>query len=153
MDTNALDNCRPAFNSLAAGDGQFVHHGRIDSHTAGNSGDRGSRAHHSGSKPSGLAQVRVDKICRTTQIPEEDAMNKDRVEGKVKDIAGRVERQAGEWTGNPKTQAKGTAKQIEGKFQNAVGKVKDAVKRESDDPETGPVEFKEESEGARHSRR
>ncbi len=25
-------------------------------------------------------------------------MNKDRVEGKVKDVAGRVERQAGEWT-------------------------------------------------------
>ena len=42
-------------------------------------------------------------------------MNKDRVEGKVKDIAGRVERQAGEWTDNPKTQVKGAAKQAEGK--------------------------------------
>jgi len=32
-------------------------------------------------------------------------MNKDRIKGKVKDVAGRVERQAGEWTGDSKTQA------------------------------------------------
>jgi len=57
-------------------------------------------------------------------------MNKDRIEGKVKDIAGRVERQAGEWTGDPKTQIEGAAKQVEGKLQNSAGKVKDAVKRE-----------------------
>ncbi|MGA8299775.1 MAG: CsbD family protein [Terriglobales bacterium] len=55
-------------------------------------------------------------------------MNKDRVEGKMKDVAGRVERQAGEWTDNEKMQVHGTAKQAEGKVQNAVGKVKDAGK-------------------------
>jgi uncharacterized protein YjbJ (UPF0337 family) len=55
-------------------------------------------------------------------------MNKDRVEGKVKDVAGRIERQAGEWTGDKKMQVQGTAKQAEGKIQNAVGKAKDAVK-------------------------
>ncbi len=60
-------------------------------------------------------------------------MDKDRVEGKVKDIAGRVERQAGEWTGDEKTQAKGAAKQAEGKVQNAWGKVKDAVNKPSAD--------------------
>ena len=38
-------------------------------------------------------------------------MDKDRVEGKVKDIAGRVQRQVGEWTGDTKDQAEGTAKQ------------------------------------------
>ncbi len=54
-------------------------------------------------------------------------MNKDRIEGKVKDIAGRIERQAGEWTGDPKKQVKGTAKQAEGKLQNTLGRVKDAV--------------------------
>ncbi|MEY2413869.1 MAG: hypothetical protein QOD84_2475 [Acidobacteriaceae bacterium] len=58
-------------------------------------------------------------------------MDKDRIEGKVKDIAGRVERQAGEWTGDEKTQAKGAAKQAEGKVQNAWGKVKDAVNKPS----------------------
>ena len=58
-------------------------------------------------------------------------MDKDRVEGKVKDIAGRVQRQAGEWTGDTKDQAEGAAKQVEGKVQNAWGKVKDSVKKPS----------------------
>lgn len=55
-------------------------------------------------------------------------MDKDRVEGKVKDIAGRVERQVGEWTGDPEKQVHGAAKQAEGKVQNTWGKVKDAAK-------------------------
>jgi uncharacterized protein YjbJ (UPF0337 family) len=55
-------------------------------------------------------------------------MNKDRVEGKVKDVAGRMERQAGEWTGDNEKQAHGAMKQVEGKVQNALGKVKDAAK-------------------------
>jgi uncharacterized protein YjbJ (UPF0337 family) len=55
-------------------------------------------------------------------------MNKDRVEGKLKDVAGRVQRQAGEWTGDTEQQVKGTAKQAEGKVQNIAGKVKDALK-------------------------
>lgn len=56
-------------------------------------------------------------------------MNKDRVEGKVKDVAGRAERQVGEWTGDQDAQVKGAAKQVEGKVQNAWGKAKDAVKK------------------------
>ena len=60
-------------------------------------------------------------------------MNKDRVEGKVKDAAGRVERQAGEWTNDPELQVKGAAKQAEGKVQNAWGKAKDATKKAADD--------------------
>lgn len=56
-------------------------------------------------------------------------MDKDRVEGKVKDIAGRAQRQVGEWTGDTEDQAKGAAKQAEGKIQNAVGKAKDALKK------------------------
>ncbi len=54
-------------------------------------------------------------------------MNNDRVKGKVKDAAGRVERQAGEWTGDTEAQVKGAMKQAEGKAQNAWGKAKDAV--------------------------
>ena len=54
-------------------------------------------------------------------------MNKDRVEGKVKDMAGRVQRQAGEWTNDPESQVKGAAKQAEGKVQNAWGQAKDAA--------------------------
>jgi len=56
-------------------------------------------------------------------------MNKDRVEGKMKDVAGRVERQAGEWTNNSEMQVKGAAKQAEGKAQNTVGQVKDVAKK------------------------
>jgi uncharacterized protein YjbJ (UPF0337 family) len=58
-------------------------------------------------------------------------MNKDRVDGKVKDIAGRVERQVGEWTGDTEAQVKGAGKQAEGKVQNAWGKTKDAMKKPS----------------------
>lgn len=60
-------------------------------------------------------------------------MDKDQVEGKAKDIAGRVQRQVGEWTGSTKEQAEGAAKQVEGKVQNAWGKAKDAVKKPSAD--------------------
>jgi len=60
-------------------------------------------------------------------------MDKDRVEGKAKDVAGRVQRQVGEWTGDTESQAKGAAKQVEGKIQNAWGKAKDAVKKPNTD--------------------
>lgn len=79
-------------------------------------------------------------------------MNKDRVEGKVKDVAGRVERQAGEWTGDPAKQVEGAAKQVEGKVQNAWGKAKDANKANSTprSPERAPNDAEtEESAAAR----
>lgn len=63
-------------------------------------------------------------------------MNKDRVEGKVKDVAGRVERQAGEWTGDSEAQVKGAAKQVVGKVQNAWGKAKDATKESAEESGT-----------------
>jgi uncharacterized protein YjbJ (UPF0337 family) len=55
-------------------------------------------------------------------------MDKDRVEGKLKDVAGRAERQVGEWTGDKDAQVHGAAKQAEGKVQNTFGKAKDAVR-------------------------
>jgi uncharacterized protein YjbJ (UPF0337 family) len=62
-------------------------------------------------------------------------MDKDEVKGKAKDVAGRVERQVGEWTGDSEKQAHGAAKQAEGKVQNAWGKVKDAAKDARDKSE------------------
>jgi uncharacterized protein YjbJ (UPF0337 family) len=59
-------------------------------------------------------------------------MNKDQVEGKVKDVAGRVERQAGEWTGDKEKQAHGALEQVAGKVQNAWGKAKAAGRRAAD---------------------
>jgi len=32
-------------------------------------------------------------------------MNEDQVKGKVKDVAGRIERQAGEWTGDQRSRS------------------------------------------------
>ena len=59
-------------------------------------------------------------------------MDKDEVKGKLKDVSGRIERQAGEWTGDKKMQGEGAAKQAEGKIQNAFGKVKDAARDAKD---------------------
>jgi len=56
-------------------------------------------------------------------------MDKDRVKCKAKDVAGRMQRQVGEWTGDGDEQVKGAAKRVEGKIQNAWGKAKDAVKK------------------------
>jgi uncharacterized protein YjbJ (UPF0337 family) len=64
-------------------------------------------------------------------------MDKDRIEGKLEDIKGRVKRQVGEWTGDEKTQAEGAAEQVKGKIQNAWGKVKDAG-RDVLDQDKGP---------------
>ena len=60
-------------------------------------------------------------------------MDKDRIEGKVEDIKGRVKRQVGEWTGDENKQAEGAADQAKGKVQNAWGKVKDAARDVKDD--------------------
>lgn len=87
-------------------------------------------------------------------------MNKDRVEGKVKDVAGRVERQAGEWTDDPKLQVKGAAKQVEGKVQNTFGKAKDATKKAADDakanskpPQRVPEDADVETSDSKEARR
>jgi uncharacterized protein YjbJ (UPF0337 family) len=63
-------------------------------------------------------------------------MNKDRVEGKVKDVTGRLERQAGEWTGDTEAQVRGGMKQAEGKIQNAWGQAKDAANKAAEDTKT-----------------
>ena len=76
-------------------------------------------------------------------------MDKDRVEGKVKDIAGRAQRQVGEWTGDEEAQVKGAAKQVEGKVQNAWGQAKDAVKKSS----TSEAEEKDQADREEAERR
>ena len=80
-------------------------------------------------------------------------MNKDRVEGKVKDIAGRVERQAGEWTGDPEKQVKGAAKQAEGKVQNAWGKAKDGANEASSKPPQSVPDDSEELDAPKRSQK
>lgn len=55
-------------------------------------------------------------------------MDKNRAEGSMKDIKGRVKRQVGEWTDDEKLQGEGAMDQAEGKIQNTFGKAKDKVK-------------------------
>ena len=55
-------------------------------------------------------------------------MDKDRIEGSAKVVAGKIKEAAGKVVGDAKLQADGNAKIAEGKIQNAVGGIKDAVK-------------------------
>ena len=71
-------------------------------------------------------------------------MDKDRIKGKAEDIAGRVKRQAGEWTGDEKTKAEGAADQLKGKARNAMGKVKDAARDAADDMHKNDAERRDE---------
>jgi uncharacterized protein YjbJ (UPF0337 family) len=54
-------------------------------------------------------------------------MNKNQIQGSVKDVAGKVQQKVGEATGNVNQQVKGAAKQIEGKVQKGVGNVEQAL--------------------------
>ena len=56
-------------------------------------------------------------------------MNKNQVEGAVKDAAGKVQQKTGELVGSDKQQVKGLVKQAEGKTQKAVGDIENALKR------------------------
>jgi len=55
-------------------------------------------------------------------------MDKDRVEGIGKQIAGSVKEAAGSVVGDAKLKAEGKAEKTEGKLQNAVGGLKDAAR-------------------------
>ena len=52
-------------------------------------------------------------------------MNKDQANGAVKDVAGKVQKQAGKLSGSKEQQAKGVAKQVEGKLQKGYGNLKE----------------------------
>lgn len=54
----------------------------------------------------------------------------DRVEGAAKNIGGNIKEAAGKLTGDEKLKAEGRAEQVEGKVQNAVGGVKDALRED-----------------------
>ena len=56
-------------------------------------------------------------------------MNKDQVEGAVKDTVGKVQQKTGELVGSDKQQVKGLVKQVEGKTQKAVGDIENAVEK------------------------
>ena len=55
-------------------------------------------------------------------------MDKDRIEGSAKQVKGAVKDAVGKVTGDTKLQGEGNADKAEGKFQNAVGGMKDALR-------------------------
>jgi uncharacterized protein YjbJ (UPF0337 family) len=55
-------------------------------------------------------------------------MDKDRVVGSAKVVKGRMKEAVGKAVGDAKLESEGKADKIEGKVQNAVGGLKDAIK-------------------------
>ena len=55
-------------------------------------------------------------------------MDKDRIAGATKDLAGKVEGTAGDIAGDAKTQASGRASEAAGTMQNLYGQAKDAAR-------------------------
>ena len=65
-------------------------------------------------------------------------MNRDQVKGAAKDVAGKIQRTAGDLTGNTSQQIKGGAKQLAGKVQKGVGNIRnDAEQRARRDADKG----------------
>lgn len=63
-------------------------------------------------------------------------VDKDVIEGKAKQVQGRIQDAVGDLTNNPSDDVKGKARVAEGKIQEGVGRVKEAVRdtdRELDD--------------------
>jgi uncharacterized protein YjbJ (UPF0337 family) len=55
-------------------------------------------------------------------------MDKDRVIGSAKVVKGKVKEAIGKAVGDVKLETEGTADQVEGEIQNAVGGIKDTLK-------------------------
>jgi uncharacterized protein YjbJ (UPF0337 family) len=62
------------------------------------------------------------------RLPEDTAMDKDRIVGSAKQIKGTVKQVVGKAVGDTKLKAEGNADKIEGQVQNAIGGVKDTLK-------------------------
>jgi uncharacterized protein YjbJ (UPF0337 family) len=56
-------------------------------------------------------------------------MNKDRIAGAAKEIKGSVKEITGKAVGDAKLQSDGQADKVEGKVQNAIGGLEDALKK------------------------
>ncbi|HEY6489269.1 MAG: CsbD family protein [Terracidiphilus sp.] len=79
-------------------------------------------------------------------------MNTDKAKGAMDDAVGRAKRQAGEWTGDTKTQAEGAAQQIKGKAEKAWGTVKDAAHDAKTDAEREQAKKEQAQKDREHER-
>jgi len=60
-------------------------------------------------------------------------MDSDRIEGGLKEGAGKVKEEVGDATDNPSTELEGKREQAEGELQQKWGETKDAVRDATDD--------------------
>ncbi len=56
-------------------------------------------------------------------------MNKNQIKGAAKDVAGKVQEEAGKLVGSKEQQVKGLNKQIAGKSEKSFGDAKEGIKR------------------------
>jgi len=56
-------------------------------------------------------------------------MDKDRIKGAATNMGGKAKEAAGDMTGDSKMKSEGKMDQAQGKVQNAVGGIKDALKK------------------------
>ena len=56
-------------------------------------------------------------------------MDKDRIAGSAKEVIGGIKEAAGEAVGDAKLKADGKAEKVEGKIQNTIGGIKDALRK------------------------
>jgi len=56
-------------------------------------------------------------------------MNKDRIAGAAKEAKGSIKETIGKAVGDAKMQSDGKADKVEGKIQNAIGGLKDALRK------------------------
>ena len=59
-------------------------------------------------------------------------MDKDRVEGSIKQATGAIKKGAGQLLGDQKLKTEGAAERASGKIQNAVGGLKDSLKESTE---------------------
>ncbi|MGO4707297.1 CsbD family protein [Microvirga sp. 2MCAF38] len=59
-------------------------------------------------------------------------MNKDRIEGGLKNVKGSVKEGLGKLVGDTKLEAEGKVEKTEGRIQNTVGGIKDSIRGNRD---------------------
>ena len=67
-------------------------------------------------------------VCRIHKR-EKQVMDKDRIGGAAKQVKGAVKEAAGKVLGDAKLTADGKSDKVEGKIQNAIGGLKDTLKK------------------------
>ena len=65
-------------------------------------------------------------------------MNQNQVEGKLKDIGGKIQEEFGEAIDSPEQEAKGLAKQVEGKTQKKLGDTEEKLDEKLDESARRP---------------